>query len=317
MGKRQSCVTLLGAATKLPVAPLPVGEDGGGDAPSPPVSPIVRCRASTAGSFSEATRGSAQYGLSDESALSSGGSSRERDSMDSANPGSNTLPALMTQSSFPLHAALKVGDGELAGALIAQGADLTEADVLLGATPLHYASLCGDRDLASVILGGLRGCADAERRRMLVARAECGGTPLHWALQKGHVKCALTLIAAGSNLDDRDDLGYTPLQIASRRGLADVVAEMVRRGADVRAEGPRRGETALELAVASQHSSVVALLVSADKGGGSRHHGAGRPAARATRPFATPRVAPIRERRRGVRGGAANEPAVRIATRVL
>ena len=201
--------------------------------------------------------------------------------MDRANPGSNTLPALMTQSSFPLHAALKVGDGELAGAIIAQGADLTEADVVLGATPLHYASLCGDRDLASVILDGLRGCADAESR-MLVARDECAGTPLHWALQKGHVKCALTLIAAGSDINDRDVYGYTPLQLASRRGLADVVAEMVLRGADVRAKGPRRGETALELAVASRHSSVEALLVSADNGG-SRHRGAGRPAARATR----------------------------------
>ena len=60
------------------------------------------------------------------------------------------FPAQRQRLFPPLHEALIDGDGELAGTLIAQGADLTEADVVAGATPLHYASWCGDRDLASV-----------------------------------------------------------------------------------------------------------------------------------------------------------------------
>lgn len=73
-----------------------------------------------------------------------------------------------------------------------------------GATPLHLAVLCDQRDVADLLI---------TRRANLNAKAkdEHGGTPLHWAAVLGRIAIARRLIEAGADVNSKDNHGFTPL----------------------------------------------------------------------------------------------------------
>src|SRR5205809_3701186 len=75
-----------------------------------------------------------------------------------------------------------------------------------------------------------------------------GMTALHWAVQKGDVDLARTLLYAGANVKATTRIGgYSPLLIASRNGNASMVETLLAAGADPNS-ATVNGATALILA---------------------------------------------------------------------
>jgi ankyrin repeat protein len=93
----------------------------------------------------------------------------------------------------------------LARWLVAQGADLSAADTW-GNTPLHRRAADWHGDIAVLLELG----ADVH------AAGRSIGTPLHAAADPKHAEHARLLIAAGANVDAKDDEGLMPLEVALR-----------------------------------------------------------------------------------------------------
>src|SRR5437764_8415793 len=91
-----------------------------------------------------------------------------------------------------------------------------------------------------------------------------GMTALHWAVQKGDVDLARTLLYAGANVKATTRIGgYSPLLIASRNGNASMVETLLAAGADPNS-ATVNGATALMLA--AQAGNVAAVKALLDRG---------------------------------------------------
>jgi uncharacterized protein len=88
-----------------------------------------------------------------------------------------------------------------------------------------------------------------------------GMTALHWAALHGDVELAKMLVYAGANVKATTRLGgYTPLILASRDGIAPMIAALIDAGADV--NGPTStGAAPLHFAAASGHVDAVSTLL--------------------------------------------------------
>jgi ankyrin repeat protein len=123
-----------------------------------------------------------------------------------------------------------------------------------------------------------------------------GTTALHWSAHWNDAEAVQALIGAGANVNAANDLGVTPLGVAStdagpavvasllraganpnallpsgesplmaaaRTGQVDSVKALLAHGADVNAREATRSQTALMWAAAQRHSDVVQVLVEA------------------------------------------------------
>jgi len=83
-------------------------------------------------------------------------------------------------------------------------------------------------------------------------RDRAGRTPLHYAAGDGKLDDVKSLIAAGAEIDAREDTGqYTPLMFAAQRDdNIDVITALVEAGADVNLTN-NKGETPLLISTAS------------------------------------------------------------------
>lgn len=96
-----------------------------------------------------------------------------------------------------------------------------------------------DRDL----FAALKSPNAAEAKRLVAAganievRDERGATPLHWAAIVGLTEVAELLISRGANVNAREQDGYTPLHGAAYQLRPEIVELLVQRGADVNAKG--------------------------------------------------------------------------------
>lgn len=91
------------------------------------------------------------------------------------------------------------------------------------------------------------------------AANDLGATPL-WIASSNGVPVAKRLLAAGANPNLALVGGETPLMAAARAGQAGVVELLVAKGATANARGPR-GQTALMWAVSQRHPAVVKALL--------------------------------------------------------
>jgi ankyrin repeat protein len=151
------------------------------------------------------------------------------------------------------------------------------------------------------LLDAVRRQDNAAARALLKQRADVnvkqadGATALHWAVHWEDLETTDLLIRAGARVDAANDLGVTPilmasasgngpivqrllaagasaraalesgetaLMLATRAGTAAAVAALLDRGADVNAREGTRGQTALMWAVANKHSDITRLLIS-------------------------------------------------------
>jgi len=93
------------------------------------------------------------------------------------------------------------------------------------------------------------------------AKDEDGWTALHDAAWGGHAAVAELLLAAGADVNAQDNDGWIALHDAARNGHSAVVELLLEAGADVNAKN-KNGWTALHYAAFYGHSAVVELIES-------------------------------------------------------
>ncbi len=148
----------------------------------------------------------------------------------------------------PLQDAIEAGDIERVKSEIAAGADVNEADSMLG-LPLMIAAQRNNVAIAGVLLNN---GAD-------VNGWDVTGTALHTAALSGHETMVDFLIDAGANIDAAPDGKTTSLHVAAANGLVGISALLVRRGA--RVDGEEAKASAIHLAARAGHLRVVVLLI--------------------------------------------------------
>ena len=80
------------------------------------------------------------------------------------------------------------------------------------------------------------------------AKDEDGRTPLHFAAWFGHKEIAELLIAAGADVNAKNEDGGTPLYFAVWKGHKEIAELLIAEGVDVNVKN-NDGETPLDLAV--------------------------------------------------------------------
>ncbi|MGH7537355.1 MAG: ankyrin repeat domain-containing protein [Gemmatimonadales bacterium] len=170
----------------------------------------------------------------------------------------------------PFFAAVRERSVDRVRALLAQEPQLLRAKSE-GGTALHYAAIANDRQMVDVLLGaGADMYARDDTYQM---------TPIGWANEEGHVEMVRYLYGRGAEVDlhqaaacglvdrVRELLtktrrqvnsvagGWTPLQLATLWGHADVAELLLARGADPLVRDPF-GRTTLEIARAQVESNA-------------------------------------------------------------
>ena len=116
--------------------------------------------------------------------------------------GSNVEPA-----SASIWAAIKLGDAVAVDAHLRNPATLTNLHPAFGVTPLTWAVLNGQREIASSLLDRGAGIDQPNRD---------GGTALHSAAFLGRAKIGDLLLQRGANINSKNAAGETPLTSAGR-----------------------------------------------------------------------------------------------------
>ena len=163
----------------------------------------------------------------------------------------------------PLSLACQNGNSAMVELLLAHGAN-PNTTLRGGETVLMTAARTGKTGPVKALLA--RGAiVDAKERR--------GQTALMWAAADGHAAVVELLLKAGADFRPAlPDSGFTPWFFAARDGRAEVVHVLLKAGADVNTtmeprkptgKGPRKGTSALLLAVENGHFDLALALVEA------------------------------------------------------
>ena len=123
-----------------------------------------------------------------------------------------------------LHWAAFNGNAEIAGLLVAAGAEL-EAETRLGAhRPIHVAAKEGHGQVVALLL---EAGADAS------ALTATGAAPLHFAAASGDLRSVSALLDHGAPVDVQEpEWGQTPLIFAAALGRTETVTALLEAGAD-------------------------------------------------------------------------------------
>ena len=162
-------------------------------------------------------------------------------------------PAVAAAGEPPLIAAVRGGDAATVRALLNARADVNarQGD---GGTALHWAAHLDNLEIANVLIraGARAGAAD-----------DTGTTPLYLACTNRSTAMVGALLAAGADPNATLLNGETALMTCSRTGDAVAVEALLARGADANRKEPFHDQTALMWAAAQKHPDVVAALIKA------------------------------------------------------
>jgi ankyrin repeat protein len=90
---------------------------------------------------------------------------------------------------------------------------------------------------------------------------EWGWTALHWAVRGNHKEVAEFLIAQGANVGAKGEKDRTPLHIAAEGGQKELAEMLIAKGADVNAKDDEKGRTPLHIAVISNQKELAEVLI--------------------------------------------------------
>jgi ankyrin repeat protein len=161
----------------------------------------------------------------------------------------------------PLALACTNGNANVVAALIAAGSDANSTGA--GGEPVLLTAARTGRPEPVRLLLAAGADANATDRR--------GQTALMWAASEGHAEVAGQLIEAGADLGRRLPSGFDAMLLAARDGRRQVTRHLLAAGVDVNAvidrrngpRGPRRGTSALLLAVENAHFDLATDLLKA------------------------------------------------------
>lgn len=163
--------------------------------------------------------------------------------------------------STALHLAASEGHCEMVRALLRLGA----GEIHLGGgrkkyakTPLHEAAMNGRLEACRLLVdyGFLVDCHTTR-----------GRTPLMYAVKGNHFDVVKYFVEeCNANVNEQNEMGVTPVYIASQDGLEDIVKLLVKNGADVNLSNRTR-HSPLHEAIAGGHLTVAEFLLNngADK----------------------------------------------------
>ena len=138
------------------------------------------------------------------------------------------------------------------------------SEVAARPAPLVEAARARDRDTALRLLQNARPGAANER-------AVDGTTALHWAVYNDDATLVERLLAAGADVNARNDYGATPLSQAAVVGDARVIRALLKAGADV--ESPNAdGQTALMVLARTSNIEAAKLLLKRGANVNAREH---------------------------------------------
>ncbi len=183
--------------------------------------------------------------------------------------------AQTNQVSTPLHRAVLNNDKDMVELLLANGAKFDVKDHR-GFTAFRMAARKGSRDIVELFVSEgadvstfhLTACmGDLIRVKSLVeqgtdvdAKDELGWTPLYWATSMGRTRVAEFLVSKGADVTLQTEDGNTPLHKAAKAGEHKLVEFFVSKGADVNAQD-KRGNTPLHSAVSAGHVAIADFLI--------------------------------------------------------
>ncbi|MDO9065118.1 MAG: ankyrin repeat domain-containing protein [Sulfuricella sp.] len=98
-----------------------------------------------------------------------------------------------------------------------------------------------------------------ENPAMRDARTGLGSTPLHLAATKPDVSALKALLAAGANVNAKDDDGNTPLHMAAYTNRIEAAKVLLEAGADVNAK-TTAGRTPMAMARKSRADEIAGLI---------------------------------------------------------
>ncbi|WP_434684086.1 ankyrin repeat domain-containing protein [Pseudanabaena minima] len=90
-------------------------------------------------------------------------------------------------------------------------------------------------------------------------RDEHGWTPILWAAMNGHTDVVRVLLVSGANPNTRNKYGWTPLMWAAGQGYSEIVRSLIASGARLNAQD-RNGWTAMMWAWDGNQQETVAIL---------------------------------------------------------
>ncbi|XP_047100896.1 60 kDa lysophospholipase-like [Schistocerca piceifrons] len=155
--------------------------------------------------------------------------------------------------------------------------EVAEVSRLLGEPSAEYRRLPGKECGRRLIEASKEGVVE-ELRALLAAganveaRDEDMWTALHWAAVRGHEDVVRCLVEGGADVETRDSRGNTPMHWAAYRGHAAVVRLLAASSGDPNAMDVYR-RTPLHYAARQGHAEVAAVLldVGADRGAWDDH----------------------------------------------
>jgi hypothetical protein len=113
--------------------------------------------------------------------------------------------------------------------------------------------------LVAMVFLASAGCGNRERSAP-ADTPQPPGVSLHEAVLVGEVEAIRRHVQAGSNLDEKDSYGSTPLIVAATFGKTEAAKELIQAGADL-SQTNNEGSTALHIAAFLCHTEIVKALL--------------------------------------------------------